>query len=90
MTSEGDLKPGLRAWPTGCRAHPPHIGVHMNYLSSMPLSFHDEIDRLLKAQAETIEALDEATESGDQQFAEAATSHLEFLTKELDRLWDER
>jgi hypothetical protein len=62
----------------------------MDYSSSMPLSFHDEIDRLLKAQAETIEALDEATESSDQQFADAATSHLESLTKELERLWNGR
>ncbi len=62
----------------------------MNYLTEMSLFHRDEMSRLRRAQAETIDALDEATESGDQQFADAATSHLEFLTKELERLWDER
>ena len=62
----------------------------MNYLTEMSLFHRDEMSRLRRAQAETIAALDEATESGDQQFAVAATSHLEFLTKELERLWDER
>ena len=62
----------------------------MDYLKEMSLFHRDEVNRLRRAQAETTEALDEATESGDQQFADAATSHLEFLTKELERLWDER
>ena len=62
----------------------------MDYLKEMSLFHRDEMNRLRRAQAETIDALDEATESGDQQFADAATSHLEFLTKELERLWDER
>ena len=62
----------------------------MDYLTEMSLFHRDEMNRLRRAQAETIDALNEATESGDRQFADAATSHLEFLTKELERLWDER
>ena len=62
----------------------------MDYLTEMSRFHRDEVNRLCQAQAETIDALDEATESGDQQFADAATSLLEFLTKELERLWDER
>ena len=62
----------------------------MDYLTEMSLFHRDEMNRLRRAQAETIDALDEATESGDQQFADAATSHLMSIQQELDRLWNER
>tara|TARA_R100001594_G_C3855993_1_gene219676 strand:- start:14 stop:202 length:189 start_codon:yes stop_codon:yes gene_type:complete len=62
----------------------------MNYLSSMPLDYQSEIDRLRRAQAETNEALEEAIESGDNQFVIASLNHYMGLQQELDRLLDER
>ena len=62
----------------------------MNYLSGMPLDYQDEINRLQRAQTEMIEALEEAADSGDNQFAIASISHFMSLQQELDRLWNER
>ena len=62
----------------------------MNYLSGMPLDYQAEIARLRRAQEETTEALDEAAETGDNQFAIASLNHYMSLQRELDRLWDER
>ena len=62
----------------------------MNYLSGMPLDYQAEIARLRRAQEETTEALDEAAETGDNQFAIAALNHYMSLQQELDRLWSER
>jgi len=85
----GEQIPAHESAPPGRRLSL-YIGVHMNYLSSMPLDYQAEIARLRRAQTETTEALDEAAESGDNQFAIASLNHYMSLQQELDRLRDER
>ena len=62
----------------------------MDYLSGMPLDYQSEIKRLECAQLELIEAMDEAAENGDNQFAIAIIDHFKSIQQELDRLWSER